>query len=184
MGQLAPLPFPADETLLRAQDGDASAFTELVKTHEAMVFSMACHFVRDRAAAEDLSQEVFLDLHQNLARVESAAHLKFWLRRVTSHRCIDRMRRQAARPEVTVEEFVEPSVTAPMPDILLEDRLRRLVDDLPSHVRLAVVLRYQEDLSPTEIAETLGMSVNTVKSHLRRALERLRGRLSDCGGLS
>src|SRR5262245_22624601 len=98
MGQAAPIPFPsvpADETLLRAQDGDTSAFTELVRIHEAMVFSMARHFVRDPSAAEDLAQEVFFDLHQNLARLESAAHVKFWLRRVTSHRCIDRMRRQA-----------------------------------------------------------------------------------------
>jgi RNA polymerase sigma-70 factor (ECF subfamily) len=56
------------------------------------------------------------------------------------------------------------------------------VDSLPSHARLVVVLRFQEDLDPSDIADTLGMSINTVKSHLRRALDRLRCGLSECGG--
>jgi RNA polymerase sigma-70 factor (ECF subfamily) len=182
MGQAASIPQPLDDVLLQAQGGDAAAFAEVVRTHEAMVFSLARHFVRDRAAAEDLAQDVFLELYRNLARVESAAHLTFWLRRVTSHRCIDRLRRQSLRPETTVDSVAEPSAPGVMPDILLEGRLRNLVDALPSHARLVVVLRYQEDLDPSEIAEMLGMSINTVKSHLRRAVERLRGQLTEGGG--
>ena len=175
-------PCSADETLLRAQTGDAAAFTELVRTHEGMVFSIARHVVGDRGTAEDLAQDVFLELYRNLSRVESAAHLTFWLRRVTSHRCIDRLRRRAIRPEVPVDGIIEPSVPGGTRDVLLEDRLRRLVDELPSHARLVVVLRFQEDLEPSEIATILGMSVNTVKSHLRRSLERLRSRLPRGGG--
>ena len=68
-----------------------------------------------------------------------------------------------------------------MPDLLLRDRLRWLVGALPERARMVVVLRYQEDLSPTEIAELLEMPVSTVKSHLHRSLALLRGRLEKKG---
>jgi RNA polymerase sigma-70 factor (ECF subfamily) len=61
---------------------------------------------------------------------------------------------------------------------LLARRLRALVGELPPHARTVVVLRYQEDMDPTEISDLLDMPLNTVKSHLRRALETLRGQLS------
>ena len=182
MGQAASVPRSIDDIFLQAREGDAAAFADLVRAHEAMVFSLARHFVGNRESAEDLAQEVFLELHRNLACVESAAHLTFWLRRVTSHRSIDRLRRQAVRPEVAAEHVAEPGASSVMPDVFLESRLRQLVDALPSHARLVVVLRYQEDLDPSEIADTLGMSINTVKSHLRRALDRLRCGLSESGG--
>ena len=65
-----------------------------------MVFSLAVHALRSRPAAEDLAQEVFVELYRNLARLESAAHVAAWLRRVTSHRCIDELRRPRRRLEV------------------------------------------------------------------------------------
>ena len=78
-----------DELLAQARSGSDSAFAALVREHQAMVFGMAYHFLQSRAQAEELAQDVFLALHQNLPRVESARHLVFWLRRVTSNRCID-----------------------------------------------------------------------------------------------
>src|SRR5262245_17166384 len=86
---------PAPEVALaRAKNGDQTAFAELVREHQAMVYSLARYFMRDSAVAEDLAQEVFIHLYQNLASIESPAHLKFWLRKVTGHRCIDHARRQ------------------------------------------------------------------------------------------
>ena len=176
---LSPLPAPSDaddeagRALERARSGDTDAFAALVRQHQAMVFSLARHFLRDRAAAEDLAQDVFLQLYGHLPRLDGATHVKFWLRRVTANRCIDRLRRpvEAPMPEIEVHGG---SVAARDADVLLEERLRECVGRLPARPRMVVILKYQEDLDPSEIAETLGMSVNTVKSHLRRSLAVLR----------
>ena len=81
-----------EHALAQAARGDAAAFASLVREHQGMVFSMAYHFLHDRALAEDVAQEVFLHLYQNLRSIQSPAHLKFWLRKVASHRCIDQTR--------------------------------------------------------------------------------------------
>lgn len=171
----------ADDTLSRAKNGDQTAFADLVREHQAMVFSLAHYFSRDRATAEDLAQEVFIHLYQNLASIESPAHLKFWLRRVTGHRCIDHARKHKARL-VSVEDAPEPVDSGDFSDSLMTAALRRIVATLPEKPRLVVTLRYQEDLDPTEIAELLEMPLNTVKSHLRRSLVILREKVTRCMG--
>ena len=163
-----------DRLLAQAVAGDAAAFGCLVRQHEAMVFSLARRFLGDDSAAEDLAQEVFLELHQHLSGLRSAAHVKFWLRRVAANRCIDRRRRLSWQLERSAEHEREPAIAPVTTDFLLETRLRALVDRLPARARMVVVLRYQEDLDPSEIALLLGMPVNTVKSHLRRSLATLR----------
>jgi RNA polymerase sigma-70 factor, ECF subfamily len=174
-----PSPGEGDDRLLaEAAAGDAAAFGCLVRQHEAMVFSLARRFLGDDSAAEDLAQEVFLELHQHLADLKSATHVKFWLRRVTANRCIDRRRRRSWQFERTVDFPREPAIAPVTPDFLLETRLRGLVDRLPPRARVVVVLRYQEDLEPSEIAVLLGIPLNTVKSHLRRSLAALRSQLS------
>ncbi len=172
----------AEERLAKSAGGDQSAFAEIVREHQAMVFSMAYHFLRDRALAEELAQEVFLHLHQNLSAIQSPAHLTFWLRKVTGHRCIDQSRRRKLRPQVSLEDVPEPVAEQPVDDFLLSETLRRVVDTLPEKPRMVVILRYQEDLEPLEIAEALDMPVNTVKSHLRRSLVLLREKLTRCLG--
>ena len=167
-----------ETALARSALGDQLAFAEIVRQHQGMVFSLACYFLRDRWLAEELAQEVFLNLHQNLSAIKSPAHLTFWLRKVTSHRCIDQARRQKVRPQVSLDDVPEPVAETSEGDFMLSDMLRRVVDTLPEKARMVVVLRYQEDLEPAEIARVLDMPVNTVKSHLRRSLALLRDKLS------
>ena len=133
---------------------------------------------RDRSLAEELAQEVFLNLHQNLHSIKSPEHLVYWLRKVTSHRCIDQSRWLKVRPQVSLEDVPEPATDASENDLFLSEILRRVVDTLPEKARLVVILRYQEDLDPGEIASVLDMPLNTVKSHLRRSLASLRDKLS------
>lgn len=159
--------------LKRAKTGDHAAFAELVREHQGMVFSLARYFLRDRGTAEELAQDVFLSLYQNLAAIESSAHLKFWLRKVTGHRCIDYARKNRMKM-ISVEDAPEPFSMFHLPDSMLQETLRRIVATLPVKARLVVELRYQEDLDPMEIAEVLEMPINTVKSHLRRSLAILR----------
>jgi RNA polymerase sigma-70 factor (ECF subfamily) len=167
-----------EDTLARSALGDQAAFAEIVRQHQGMVFSLALHFLRDRALAEELAQEVFLNLHQNLSAIKSPAHLTFWLRKVTCHRSIDLTRRQKVRPQVSLDDVPEPAASSVENDFMLSETLRRVVNTLPEKARMVVILRYQEDLDPAEIAKVLDMPVNTVKSHLRRSLGMLREKLS------
>ncbi len=151
-------------------------FDALVERHQSMVFSIALHFLQDRPSAEELAQDVFLQLYRHLDRLESAEHVTFWLRRVTAHRCIDRGRRRS-RTTVSLETIAEPAVSSPQADPLLARRLRAVMGELPRRARIAVILRYQEDLTPEEIAQLLNRPLATVKSQLQRALKALRAKV-------
>jgi len=149
-----------------------------------MVYSLACHFLGDPPAAEEVAQDVFFQLHRNLGSIKSASHLTFWLRKVTSHRSIDRARRNRQEPPLSLDDVPEPaasshsSVTDSGPDPATAERLRRLVRALPEKRRMVVILRYQEELELHEIAELLDMPINSVKSCLQRSLAILREKLT------
>lgn len=172
----------AEATAIGLIADEMPEFSGLVHAYQAMVFSIAYHFVHDRAVAEELAQDVFLQLYRTLPSLQSEAHVAAWLRKVISHRCIDYARRQ--RREVSLDE-APPLASDPLAgDPLLSLRLRRLVASLPPKARIVVVLRYQEDLDPEEIARVLGWRVNTVKSRLQRSLTMLREKIRrDPGGI-
>jgi RNA polymerase sigma-70 factor (ECF subfamily) len=164
-----------DETDVEIQP---RTFADVLRTNQAMVFSIAYHFLRDRSAAEEIAQDVFLQLYRTFAGLETDAHIKFWLKRVASHRCIDYVRQRKLRITVALDDAPEPSVSAEPGDPLLNRRLRALVTSLPEKPRMVMVLRYQEDMMPEEIAKILEMPVRTVKSHLQRSLAMLREKMS------
>lgn len=170
-----------ENALARSLEGDTSAFGEIVREHQSMVYSLALHFLRDAALAEDVGQEVFLELYRNLARIKSAEHLRFWLRKVACHRSIDCARR--GRPESMLDWKEAPEAPGPPPkDPLMQELLWRLVGSLPEKARLAILLRYQEEMTVAEIAGVLEMPLNTVKSTLDRALAMLRVKLARAMG--
>lgn len=166
------------EALAAAIRGDAAGFAALVREHQSLVFSVAYHFLRDRARAEELAQETFLHLYRNLEAIESPAHLLYWLRKVVTHRSIDETRKTARRGRtVALEAIAEPAAARVDRDPFLSDALRAMVAALPAAQRAVVVLRYQEDMEPGEIAETLDIPLNTVKSRLHRGIEFLRRKM-------
>ncbi len=164
-------------TAAREAQQSGLEFDALVEEHQAMVFSVCLHFLREREAAEEAAQEVFLALYRHMDEIESPRHAVFWLRKVAAQRAIDEARRRQRRPQVALEVVPEPAAKTRAEDPLLGQVLRRLVASLPEAPRMVMVLRYQEDLDPTEIAEILRMPVATVKSHLQRSLALLRGKL-------
>jgi len=177
-----------DDLLSRARAGEAAAFAAILKAHQRSVFSLALRMLSDWQRAEDLAQEVFLQLHRNLLTLQSDAHLAFWLRKVTMNKAIDRLRREPRFEEIPLENrlVVEAGGSDPAAasgsDPLLQRRLRELVARLAPAPRAVVVLRYQEDLDPLEIARTLNMPINTVKSHLKRSLATLRESMGEDAG--
>jgi RNA polymerase sigma-70 factor, ECF subfamily len=144
--------------------------------HQSMVFSIALRVLGNRPAAEEVAQDVFLELHAKLGELASEEHVLYWLRRVTVHRAIDRVRRRDRSPEVAMDwqDLTDLPGEAADADPLLSRRLRQLVASLPEVPRTVLVLRYQEDMSPEEISGVLDMPVATVKSHLQRTLRLLR----------
>ncbi|HSW50172.1 MAG TPA: sigma-70 family RNA polymerase sigma factor [Bryobacteraceae bacterium] len=149
-------------------------FADLVREHQSMVYSLSLHILRDPPAAEELAQEVFLQLHRSISSLQTDAHVVNWLRKVTCHRAIDRIRRSKSHPEIQLDGAPEPAVPGYQHDPLLSERVRRLVASLPPDLRAVVVLRYQEELEPAEIAGLLNQPVRKVKAHLHKGLALLR----------
>jgi len=157
-----------------------SLFPTLMLEHQSMVFSIALRILGDRFLAEETAQDVFLELHAKLDELDSVDHVVHWLRRVTVHRSIDRIRQRDRRAEDVTDpgELPEVAVDVAPGDPLLSRQIRQLVASLPVTPRTVVALRYQEDMSVEEIAEALSMPVATVKSHLRRTLQLLREKMT------
>jgi RNA polymerase sigma-70 factor, ECF subfamily len=166
----------ADRDFAAARDGDADAFVRLVRHHQARIFSLALRLTGRREDAEELAQDTFLGLHGQLRQLESAQHARHWVSRTVTHRAIDLLRRRARRPQsVSVDHLLlAVPVEDDSGDPLLHRTLRALLLRLPEIPRAVLVLRFQEDLDPLDIAATLELPVNTVKSHLRRSLDWLR----------
>lgn len=142
-----------------------------------MVFSLAWRMTGDRGLAEEVAQDVFLELDRHLHSMQSPEHACNWLRRVAMNRSADALRRRRVRG---VDLWVEMEEDY---GALVEDRysplgarLEHLLATLPEPQRAALVLRYQEDLTPEEIAATLEAPLATVKSHLQRGLKLLRAK--------
>ncbi len=144
-----------------------------------MVFSIALRISRDRGIAEEIAQDVFLELYRSGEKMQSADHTRFWLRRVAVHRATDALRRRSRQPESGAEEWLEEQhgaegEWAPALNHGVVQRLESMVGTLPDAMRVAVVLRYGEDMTPEEIGRMLGQPLPTVKSNLQRGLKLLR----------
>jgi RNA polymerase sigma-70 factor (ECF subfamily) len=152
-------------------------FEELVDKHQSMVFSLAWRMTGDRGLAEEIAQDVFLELDRNLGKIESSQHACFWLRRVAMNRSADALRRRKVRGmDLWVEIEDRHGVPLEIPSSPLGSRLEHLLTTLPEAQRAALVLRYQEDMLPEEIAATMDAPLATVKSNLQRGLKLLRAK--------
>ena len=160
--------------------GEAAQFRGVVERHQRMVFSLALRVTGEYGTAEEVAQDVFLELFKSAERISSEEHVRFWLRKVTVYRATDALRRRAHRPEARAEEWMDEDAAPGEVDgaagvgTVLEARLEELLGSLPEQMRVAVVLRYQEEMLPDEIAKLLGQPVATVKSNLQRGLKLLR----------
>jgi RNA polymerase sigma-70 factor (ECF subfamily) len=166
----------------------ADQFRRLIETHQRMVFSLALRITGEHSTAEEVAQDVFLALHRSLLqtpdRLNGEDHTRYWLRRVAVHRATDAIRRRAVRPEAAIhsEEWIDDQHSNPAchetpgsaVNLSIDARLEDLLRALPESLRVAIVLRYQEEMAPDEIAQLLNQPIATVKSHLQRGLKLLR----------
>jgi RNA polymerase sigma-70 factor (ECF subfamily) len=174
-----------NETLLleRLRAGEHGAFEDLVIAHQHQVFGVALRMLGNEADAQDAAQEVFLRAHQGMARFRGEARLSTWLYSIASRVCLSRLSRRRGRPARGGEEVLEriPSPHGNPGEALEEGELGaallRAIADLAEERRIVVVLRDLEGLPYEEIAEILGLPLNTVRSRLHRARMELKDRL-------
>src|SRR5258705_3645270 len=168
-----PAPQEIDPLIERCLKGDQSAWDAIVRLYWRKVFNIAYKFVGRHDEAEDLAQDVFLELFKSLKTFDRRANFSTWLISVSRNLCIDHyrsMRREhdVVTHDVDVVTLAQPS-TIDSPLVLLERRdrvalLRHALDKLAPSLRTAVILRDIQELSYQEIADRLGVPEGTVKS--------------------
>ncbi len=178
--------------MLEFQKGDASSFETLMRKYYARIFNFIYRFVGSREVAEDLTQEVFIKVHQAAPTYQPRAKFQTWVYTIAKNISLNELRRKkfsgvsiddsVPTQEGQVKRQVE-DVDAPNPSKEIEKKeaaqvVQEAVQSLPENQRMAVVLRRYEKLSYEDIAKTMDMSVSAVKSLLSRARESLRQSLA------
>ena len=168
--------------------GHTSAYNGLVMRYQRQVYNLAYRMLGNAEDAGDLVQETFLRAYGALASFRQDASFLTWLYKIASNLCIDQLRSRKARSalslDVELEEGREPAADSRScsPEELairdsVQEVVQRAISNLPEKYRVVVVMRHLQDMSVEEIANVLGMPTGTVKTHLFRAREMLRGRL-------
>jgi len=168
------LPQPDLGVLRKAQRGDERAFSILVRTYEQPVFNYVLRLVGDRSLAEDLTQEVFIRVYQGLSSFSLRCRFTTWLFQVTKNRVLDELRASERRPRALVALDDMPPlevVDAPMERLEAIDALWRGVDRLNVDLKMALLLRDVVGMSYTEIADSLEITLATVKWRIYKARE-------------
>jgi RNA polymerase sigma-70 factor (ECF subfamily) len=171
--------------VLQAQQGSDEAFTNLVDAYQKHVYNLCFRMLGEPESAEDAAQETFLRAYQHLHRYDRKRPFATWLLSIAAHYCIDCLRRRkftiASLDQDEDESGLEfPDVDAPNPESEVvhseqREQMQGLLKRLDSVDRAAIILRYWNDCSEAEIAETLNLTVSAVKSRLHRARRELAG---------
>ena len=174
------LPQPDLGVLRKAQRGDERAFSIIVRTYEQPVFNYVLRLTGDRSLSEDLTQEVFLRVFQGLPGFSLRSRFTTWLFQVTKNRVLDELRASERRPRAVVAlEDIPPLevVDAPMERVEAIDAVWRAVEALNVDLKMALLLRDVVGLSYTEIADSLEITLATVKWRIYKAREEVQAAL-------
>ena len=177
------LAFDSDAALVaRAQQGEISAFDALVSRHRSRVYRLAYGMTRDREAAEDITVEAFCEAYRGIARFEPRAKFATWLHRVAVNVCLEHLRRKRAKRLLTEVELDPntPSKNNICELVITRDLARRAmqaIEELPETHRVPITMFYVEQLSCAEIARSLHIPRNTVKTRIFYGTRALRDRL-------
>lgn len=184
---------PTDETLLAGYvDGDAASFELLVRRYAPELYQFVLRFTASSAAAEDVVQETFLQVHSSASSFDPQRRFKPWLFTIAANKARDYLRKRSRQRELPFDRFVDQDEDAgrtyadllaaepvsPDDDLTLEERRRAVkdvVEALPLKLREVLVLSYFHRFSYRDIAETLAVPLGTVKSRLHAAIAQFAG---------
>ena len=163
----------SNDTIEKASRGDVDAFEVIYKEYFSFVANLALRVVNRREEAEEVAQDVFMTIFRNLKNFRFESSLKTWIYRVTVNTAINHAKRFSKHEAVEYTEAL--SVAAPVDNAvqenLSEENISRLLTAVTADQRACLVLRAVEGLSYQEIADTLKIPVNTVRSRIKRARE-------------
>lgn len=178
----------SDEQLVVAyREGGVQALSELIARYEKELFHFLIRFAGNRAFAEDLFQETFLQVHQSAKGFDASKRFKPWLFTIAANKARDHLRREKRRRAAPLSAVIDSSQDSgtsfidlmeadiPLPtqaasDQELAQRVRDLADQLPDHLREVLVMAYFHQFAYKDIAEMLSIPLGTVKSRLHAAV--------------
>ena len=169
-----PLPQPDPAVLRKAQRGDERAFSLIVRAYEVPVFNYVLRTVNDRALAEDLTQEIFMRIYSGLSGFSLRCRFTTWLFQVAKNRVLDELRARERKPQSSaiVEDLPQLDVAdAPVERMEAIEAVWRAVAALNPDLKMAVLLRDVVGLSYAEIADSLEITLATVKWRIYKARE-------------
>ncbi len=183
---------PDAALMLRVKSGDMRAFEELVEKYKQPVMNVIFRTLRDQVEAEDLAQNVFVQVFKSAHRYKVTAKFSTWLFTIARNLCLNEIRRRSRHPAESLEtsqsenddyparQFEDVKTFSPTENVLqaeLENKVQAALDELPENQRTALLLCRQEELSYDDISEVLGCSLSATKSLIHRARETLKLKL-------
>jgi RNA polymerase sigma-70 factor (ECF subfamily) len=164
----------------RVRAGDQQALSELYDRYSKVVYGVALRILHDTGAAEDLLQDIFLQLWRKPDAFDSSrGSLAAWLAVIARHRSIDRLRQR--RPETDIEDCVIVTATDLRDETersLVIEKVRVVMNEMAPDQRTAMEMAFFEGLTHTEIAEKTGEPLGTIKTRIRSGLQMLRTRFA------
>ena len=170
----------------KAQKGDTNAFGTLVASYEKFIFNVACKMFSNSEDASDIAQEALIKAYKNIDKFDFNSSFSTWLYRITVNACIDEMRRRKGRESISIDaEDEESGLAVQIEDTSLgaEERViqnetvsevRAAIDKLSEEHKAVIILRDLQDMTYEQVAQTLDLSIGTVKSRLARARKSLK----------
>jgi len=167
-----------DERLVaRLRAGDLDAFEALYRRHSSRVFGLTLRMLRNRADAEDLLQEIFMQAYDKLESFQGRSAFGTWLYRLGVNRCLDHLRSRGAKQQARTDTLGPRLLGTQFPSGTRNLELERAIGELPPSSRAAFLLHDVEGYDHKEVGEMLGIAVGTSKSLVHRARVKLRSRL-------
>ncbi len=170
----------SQDIILKAADGDLDAFEMIFRFYSNYVFNVALRTAQSREDAEEITQEVFMTVYRKLESFRYQSSLKTWIYRITVNMTLNYLKKEAKHKNKAVEydENFEPQEVKNDVKALTEKEykdclIERLLNYLTPEQKICIVLRNVEGLSYEEIAQSLKIDINAVRSRLKRAREKL-----------
>ena len=169
-----------ENTIIKASEGDTEAFESIYKEYSGFVYNVAFRVVNNMDEAQEVTQEVFLAVYRKLKSFMFKSSFKTWVYRIAVNMAIDYTRKMSREKDYTVlyeetdglNKAIDP-LGEKIEREQQEKNISTLLNALSPDQRACIVLRSIEGLSYQEIAESLGININTVRSRLKRAREKL-----------
>ena len=183
---------PDAALMLRVKQGDTEAFAALVDKYKQPVLSLVYRMIRDAIEAEDLAQNVFLQVYKSASRYEVSSKFSTWLFTIARNLSLNEIRRRSRHPADSLDathpeqedqplhQFQDHKTFSPPESLLhleLQEKIEQAVAELPENQRTAILLCRRDDLSYEDIAKVLGCSVSATKSLIHRGRETLKDKL-------